>query len=505
MPKLHALGIRAELWLGNDDSLVSARHLLQRPNETATALLDLARQNSFISGFNIDLEAGGGTVVDGLLHRTFLEQVSGMLSHAGLRLSSDVACSNFAGILGRPLASNCSLLGSANLHGGRIMNMGTYNAGSYDLWVSALDYSFEAPLHNLGVGLGVYTKTPSWNTNASSAADRICALLNHSVSEIDIFDLQPPTAPEHFWLAQLRKYKKGGGCDMKVPQKVVCPQGRVAGSWRPGGEGADCCESNARRSPSISCNITCAKAECAASHGRWAPKNYSHHPFECCGATTLRSQPLKADDSMCPNNRRLYNGICLPPEFPPRVSNYTSEPDTVAHPPPLINISIGRQLFVDSFLVESSAGTRLQFHTATPHPANPILSPTEPWEEGEAQVMSGGVWWYEGRFHAWYSCGSSIDGATCHAVSDNGLTWLKPKHNGNTNIVNGTTRSNTVWLDWDETDPSKRFKLAEERAANGNRALTLHSSRDGLTWRVEVEKTGQACEYTTNPAVAGDF
>ena len=129
LPKLHALGVRAELWLGNDDSLVSARHLLQRPNETATALLDLARQNSNIAGFNIDLEAGGGTVADGLLHRAFLEQVRGTLSQAGgLRLSSDVACSNFAGILGRPLASNCSLLGDANLHGGRIMNMATYDA-----------------------------------------------------------------------------------------------------------------------------------------------------------------------------------------------------------------------------------------------------------------------------------------------------------------------------------------------------------------------------------------
>ena len=247
LPKLHALGIRAELWLGNDDSLVSARHLLQHPNETATALIDLAQQNSFIAGFNIDLEAGGGTFSDALLHREFLEQVSGMLSRAngGLRLSTDVACSNFAGIVVRPLASNCSLLGSANLHGGRIMNMGTYNEGSYDEWVSALGHALQVPLHNLGVGLGVYTNRETahtWNTNASSASDRICALMNHSVSEIDIFDLQPPAAPEDFWLAQLRKYKQGGGCDMRRPRQVVCPRGRVSGAWRPGGEGPDCCE-----------------------------------------------------------------------------------------------------------------------------------------------------------------------------------------------------------------------------------------------------------------------
>lgn len=290
LPKLHTLDVRAELWLGNDDSLVSARHLLQHPNETVAALLGLAQQNSYIKGFNIDLEAGGGTLADGILHRDFLEQASESLSRAGLRLSSDVACSNYAGILARPLASNCSLLGGADLHHGRIMNMATYNAGDYDEWVSALDYALEAPLDHLGVGLGVFTNTEtahSWNTNASSAADRICALMNRSVSEIDIFDLQPPRAPEHFWLPQLRKYKQGGGCDMKPARKIACPQGRTPGAWRPGGEGAGCCESNARRSPTIECNITCAQAECAASHGQWVPKNYSNHPFECCGAQTF--------------------------------------------------------------------------------------------------------------------------------------------------------------------------------------------------------------------------
>lgn len=303
LPKLRALGIRAELWLGNDDSLVSARHLLQRPNETTTALLDLARQNPLISGFNLDLEAGGGDVADGLLHRAFLEKASGVLSQAGLRLSSDVACSDFAGILGRPLASNCSLLGSANLHGGRIMNMATYNAGNFGEWASALGYALEAPLHNLGVGLGVYTSSEtahSWNTNASSAADRICALMNHSVTEIDVFDLQPPSAPEPFWLAQLRKYKKGGGCAMRHPQQIVCPHGRIPGAWRPGGEGPDCCESNARRSPSIDCNVSCAKAECEASHGRWVPKNYSFHPYECCGAVGHNNRTTSAGGGTLP-------------------------------------------------------------------------------------------------------------------------------------------------------------------------------------------------------------
>ena len=61
IPALRAMGIRVELWLGEDDSYQSAQRLFAHPDETATDLLALARRYPDISGFNIDLEPGKGT------------------------------------------------------------------------------------------------------------------------------------------------------------------------------------------------------------------------------------------------------------------------------------------------------------------------------------------------------------------------------------------------------------------------------------------------------------
>ena len=58
--------------------------------------------------------------------------------------------------------------------------------------------------------------------------------------------------------------------------------------------------SNARRSPSITCNVSCAQAECEASHGRWVPQNLSVHPYECCG---VRKSPLENGDVVLPRKR----------------------------------------------------------------------------------------------------------------------------------------------------------------------------------------------------------
>jgi hypothetical protein len=56
----------------------------------------------------------------------------------------------------------------------------------------------------------------------------------------------------------------------------------------------------------------------------------------------------------------LYNNLCLPKEWPPRgpISKEPVPPGYLATPPATINIDIGRQLFVDDFLLDSwSSGT----------------------------------------------------------------------------------------------------------------------------------------------------
>src|SRR4051812_5195501 len=78
----------------------------------------------------------------------------------------------------------------------------------------------------------------------------------------------------------------------------------------------------------------------------------------------------------------LYNGIRLADPWPPRnrvLDDVLREPPYLRDPPPVIPIDVGRQLFVDDFLIEENALDRV-FHRARYHPNNPVLSPVTPWE-----------------------------------------------------------------------------------------------------------------------------
>ena len=93
----------------------------------------------------------------------------------------------------------------------------------------------------------------------------------------------------------------------------------------------------------------------------------------------------------------LYNGIVLPEVWPPKGTYKAGEPMAVPYltnPPPVIDISNGRQLFVDDFLIESNTLKRT-WHPATLHSNNPVLKPDREWEKlGGAMAMpfSDGVW-----------------------------------------------------------------------------------------------------------------
>jgi hypothetical protein len=134
----------------------------------------------------------------------------------------------------------------------------------------------------------------------------------------------------------------------------------------------------------------------------------------------------------------LYNGIRLPDEWPPRNEHLSSEPPEVPYlnsPPGVIPIDVGRQLFVDDFLVESST-MRRRFHQADLI-QTPVLRPDKWWElhggRGSAMVYSDGVW-YDPQDHVykmWYSSGASgFDGPrnslTLYATSTDGFHWQKP-------------------------------------------------------------------------------
>ena len=164
----------------------------------------------------------------------------------------------------------------------------------------------------------------------------------------------------------------------------------------------------------------------------------------------------------------LYNGIQLPPEWPPRATAPTFEPMSVPYltaPPAVIPIDVGRQLFVDDFLIEETT-LRRTFHQAEYHPACPILRPDRHWEKAvgnpTAMVFSDGVRYdpEEKLFKMWYMGGYNT--STCYATSRDGITWEKPSLDvrPGTNIVEpGRRDSCTAWLDLQEPDPKRRYKL----------------------------------------------
>lgn len=196
----------------------------------------------------------------------------------------------------------------------------------------------------------------------------------------------------------------------------------------------------------------------------------------------------------------LYNGIVLPDEWPP--AKYALSPDSpkppyLASPPARIPIDVGRQLFVDDFLIDSTTLKRT-FHQATFHPANPVLKPDRPWEQETyptAMPFSDGVWYdpTDKVFKMWYMGGYCA--STCYATSKDGIRWDKPSLDvkPGTNVVLRHRRdSTTVWIDFEEKDPSRRYKMfcydnVHRPETGGNDpAQSLYVSSDGIRWRQAV-------------------
>jgi hypothetical protein len=201
----------------------------------------------------------------------------------------------------------------------------------------------------------------------------------------------------------------------------------------------------------------------------------------------------------------LYNGIRLSDPWPPRDRALSLEPMAVPYlksPPTVIPIDLGRQLFIDDFLIEKTT-LRRTFHQARYHPANPVLRPDKPWErtgrDPAAMPFSDGVWYdpQDRLFKMWYMGG--IVRSTCYATSKDGVRWEKPSLdvNAGTNLVQGAGRdSSTVWLDLEEKDPRRRYKMFRSHG-DGGWALSLHVSPDGIHWSEAVCRSGPCGDRTT--------
>jgi hypothetical protein len=206
-----------------------------------------------------------------------------------------------------------------------------------------------------------------------------------------------------------------------------------------------------------------------------------------------------------PRDEVLPNGIRLPRPWPPKadVTKDLEIPPYLQSPPSVIPIDLGRQLFVDDFLVEATTLKRT-FRRATYHPACPVLRPDRPWEAGVAMAFSDGCWYdpKDRLFKMWYLTGK--DHATCYATSEDGIRWTKPELDvkPGTNVVQtGARDSSTVWLDQEEKDPKRRFKMF--RSSPGGSTvpkafgLATFFSEDGIHWSEKPMLTGSCGDRST--------
>jgi len=135
-----------------------------------------------------------------------------------------------------------------------------------------------------------------------------------------------------------------------------------------------------------------------------------------------------------------------------------------------IGIDLGRQLFVDDYLI-SETSLRRSFHKPRIHPASPVLRPETPLEMNNgycpvACPFQDGVFYdpKDRLYKIWYEAGW-FDG-TAYAYSEDGLRWIRP----NLDVEPGTNRvlprrdpyqrdGAGVWLDQETSNPRERFKM----------------------------------------------
>ncbi|MDP0495727.1 MAG: glycosyl hydrolase family 32 [Verrucomicrobiota bacterium JB024] len=211
----------------------------------------------------------------------------------------------------------------------------------------------------------------------------------------------------------------------------------------------------------------------------------------------------------------LYNGIVLPQEWPPR--NLTISPELAPHelnvaygvddpheisapraplpvpylaaPPSVISIDVGRQLFVDDFLIEQTDLGRC-FHKAVKCPDNPIFYAETPLEKpigrlAGAAPKSGGLWWDPRslEFKLWYESGWCE--ALAYATSPDGLHWNRPCINPETGDnqlkLDVLPDSSTVFLDHATNDPGQRFKMFVRSPGHWEAGIAFVSV-DGIHW-----------------------
>lgn len=190
------------------------------------------------------------------------------------------------------------------------------------------------------------------------------------------------------------------------------------------------------------------------------------------------------------SNQATYNGIVLPAVFPPKrgATQVFHLPTYITNPPLVIPINIGRQLFIDDFLIDQTNLTRTQ-HQPVMHSGNPILAP----DSVDLAVLpfSGGAFFdpTDSLIKMWYY---NWGPGYVYASSKDGVNWDRDRQSS---LVGG----DTVWLDQFETNPAKRFKAFRVYPGPGieNGQVKMWNSSNGLTWSADPRSFISKSDRTT--------
>jgi hypothetical protein len=184
-----------------------------------------------------------------------------------------------------------------------------------------------------------------------------------------------------------------------------------------------------------------------------------------------------------------------------------------------VEIGERTQLFVDDFAIASHENLTRVVRQPDRHPANPVLTGTEPWEKWLVEVDGRPALYDEetGEFRLWYLAPLSDKAAptgtrykVCYATSKDGVRWNRPNlgqvewaGSRDNNILpwgeNWMRRANVI-KDAHDPDPERRFKMTYVDVLDHKRSETIpHStyspklpgrtaimkaySRDGIHWR----------------------
>ena len=210
----------------------------------------------------------------------------------------------------------------------------------------------------------------------------------------------------------------------------------------------------------------------------------------------------------------LANGIQLPDVWPPvGMDMNDSQPQPVPYlrsPLEVVDASVGRQLFVDDFLLENHYCSMARLdHKAVKYNGNPVLCPQSA-EERHADFpacaisKSGGVWFddADGKFKMWYMTGYL--GYAALAVSDDGIHWQRPQLDviPGTNLIlpkNIHPDSGSVVIDHETSDPTQRYKMLLREPCTEDASHfpgLLMTSPDGIHWK-QIGKTGGMDDRST--------